>query len=217
MRRALGAVLLGSLILLVSPAVAHAHADVTSSIPRNGAVVTTAPATITVTFGEPVTLDTQKPAIVNGAGVSLESTATMSGTRLIITPSRALSQGNYAVTWHVVSDDGHPVAGAISFTVGKPGPRGAKVAITTTPAVGTVLNGRRTGPLTVTFARAATSGEVVWTNPALPEPIIWKVTGSGRTASATGVLPVAGTWTMTADLVGKDYSIVVVKGSVAIR
>lgn len=217
MRRALGAALLGSLIIMVSPAAAHAHADVTSSNPRNGAQLAVAPATITITFGEPVTLDAQRPAVVNSAGVTLPSTATLSGTRMILTPSRALSRGNYAVTWHVISDDGHPVAGAISFTVGKPGPRGTKVALTTTPAIGTVLSGRRTGPLTVTFAHAATSGEVEWTNPALPEPLTWAVTGSGRSATATGVLPVAGTWTMTADLVGKDYAIVVLKASVVIR
>ncbi|MDI1290281.1 MAG: copper resistance protein CopC [bacterium] len=217
MRRALGAALLGSFILMMSPAVAHAHADVTSSIPRNGAQVAITPAAITVTFGEPVTLDTQRPAIINGAGVALASTATMSGTRLSLTPSRGLGRGNYAVTWHVISDDGHAVAGAISFTVGRPGPRGAKVALTTTPAVATVLSGRRAGPLTVTFAHAATSGEVEWTNPALPGTITWKVVGAGRTSSATGVLPIAGTWTMTANLVGKDYSIVVLKGSTSVR
>lgn len=217
MRRALGAALLGSLIIMVNPAVAHAHADVTSSSPRNGAQVASAPKVITVTFGEPVTLDDQKPAIVNNAGAVVPSSATMSGTRLTVTPSRSLARGSYAVTWHVVSDDGHPVSGAISFTVGKPGPRGPRIALSTTPAVPTVLSGSRSGPLTVTFAHPATSGEVEWTNPHLLEPITWHVVGAGRTSSASGVLPVAGTWTMTATLEGKDYSIVVLKGSTVIR
>jgi hypothetical protein len=172
---------------------------------------------INVTFGEPVTLDEQEPAIVDKAGIVVPSTATMSGTRLTVTPSRSLARGSYAVTWHVVSDDDHPISGAISFTVGTPGPRGSKVALSTTPAVPTVLSGRRSGPLTVTFAHPATSGEVEWTNPRLLEPITWHVVGAGRTSSASGVLPVAGTWTMTATLEGKDYSIVVIKGSTVIR
>ena len=38
--------------------------------------------------------------------------------------------------------------GAISFSVGAPGPKGTPTAVTTTPRIATTLDGRRSGPLT---------------------------------------------------------------------
>ena len=216
MRRALVAALLGSLILVVSPAVASAHAELESSTPRNGAQLTKAPSSVEVTFGEPVTLDVPAPGIVSSAGTGVAATAQLSGTTITLRPAARLPRGDYAVTWHVISTDGHPVSRAISFSVGAPGPKGTPTAVTTTPGIATTLDGRRSGPLTATFARGASSGEVVWSHPGLSAPITWRVTGGATRATATGVLPLPGPWTMSATLVGRDMSVIVIRGTVRI-
>jgi len=67
------------------------------------------------------------------------------------------------------------------------------------------------------MASRAKSGEVTWTSEAMPEPIIWTITGNGTTAKASGVLPLAGTWRMSAMLVTSSSEMVMPTGSVAIK
>ncbi len=217
MRRALVAALLGSLILMVSPAVASAHADLVSSNPRNGARLKAAPTAIDVTFGELITIDAPAPSIVSSTGVTLASAVQLKGSTITLTPTSRLARGDYAVTWRIISDDGHPVSGAIAFSVGSPGPKGATTTVVTTPRVPTSLNGDRSGPLTVSLARGARSGEVVWTHPGLNGPIVWRVTGGTSKSTAAGVLPISGLWTMSATLEGRDMSVIVIRGTVGIR
>ncbi len=210
------AAVLGSLILLVNPTPAFAHADVHASSPRNGAQLVSAPKSIVITFSEDITLGAQAPTILSKTGTVLASTSAVNGPRLTVTPMKPLGRGVTSVTWHVVSDDGHPVAGAIAFTVGSSGPRGQRISLVTMPRVATSLNGNRAGSLTVTMVTKARSGEVEWTSPAIPEPIVWRVSGNGRTATARGVLPLPGVWTMEATLMTQDFSVIVVKGDATI-
>ena len=51
----------------------------------------------------------------------------------------------------------------------------------------------------------------------MPEPIIWTITGNGTTAKASGVLPLAGTWRMSAMLVTSSSEMVMPTGSVVIK
>ena len=217
MRRALVAAVLGSLALLVNPTPAFAHADVQVSSPRNGAELSVAPKKVAVTFTEAVTLDSVAPRLVDGAGRTLPSTAVMAGTFLTITPAKPLGRGITSATWHVISDDGHPISGALAFAVGKATPRGQRASIVTVPRIVTTLSGDRQGPLTLTMVSRAKSGEVTWTSDAMPEPIIWTITGNGTTAKASGVLPLAGTWRMSAMLVTSSSEMVMPTGSVVIK
>ena len=217
MNRVIGAALLGAVMLASTPAIAQAHTELIASSPRNGAQVLVAPGAISLTFGEAVSLDAIKPTIIASAGAVPLSMFALNGATLTLTPARALSPGNYAATWHVVSDDGHPVSGAIAFTVGKSSLRGGSASLATTPHVPATLNSSRAGPLTVTLAKGAQAGTVTWTNAALPEPITWRVIGTSHKATASGVLPLGGVWTMQATLEGAGGSVVVVSGSVALR
>ncbi len=216
MRLALVAAVLGSLALLVNPAPAFAHADVHVSSPRNGAQLSAAPKKIVVTFSEAITLDSQPPRLIDGAGRTVPSTSAVSGAVLTITPSKPLGRGITTATWHVVSDDGHPVSGAIAFTVGKEAARGKRTSITTMPRIPTTLSGDRPGTLTLTMVSKARSGEVTWTSDALPEPLIWTISGDGATAKASGILPLAGTWRMSAMLITSSSEMVMTSGSVVI-
>jgi len=217
MRLALVAAVLGSLALLVNPTPAFAHADVQVSSPRNGAELSVAPRKVVITFTEAVTLDSVAPRLVDGAGRTVPSTTVMAGTVLTITPAKALASGITSATWKVISDDGHPISGALAFTVGKPTPRGQRTSIVTMPRIVTTLSGDRQGRLTLTMASRAKSGEVTWTSEAMPEPIIWTITGNGTTAKASGVLPLAGTWRMSAMLVTSSAEMVMPTGSVVIK
>ena len=58
--------------------------------------------------------------MLDAEGAEVGSTAKASGRELVITPTSALGQGTFIVVWRVVSADGHPVTGSLSFSVGAP-------------------------------------------------------------------------------------------------
>lgn len=211
MRKALAAAVLGSLVILASPTPASAHAELESSSPRNGAVTSKAPTMIALSFSEPAEITDL--AILDSRGQVTPSRFSAQGARVTVTPAAPLAPGPHVVQWKAVSDDGHAVSGAIAFIVGKPTPRGRAQALVTSPKVATVLSGSRVGQLSVRFTSPVTSGQVEWSNPAYAGPFTWRVTGDGRTAQATGILPSAGTWTMRATLVGKGGTVIVTNGA----
>jgi methionine-rich copper-binding protein CopC len=200
---------LGSLLIAVAPGVAHAHADVVRTSPRNGSVVATAPKEVTVTFSEPVALDSAR--LVGADGVEIASSASMRGTELTIAAKASLGgQRTVTAAWTVTSDDGHQASGASAFMVGPPPASGPSTALTTTPVVPTTLSGQRIGRVSVTFASKATGGEIQWTAPQLPEPIRWEITGRKGRATGSGVLPFAGPWSMRATLVKSNGAVMVI-------
>jgi copper transport protein len=211
MRKAFMAAVLGSLIMLVSPAPAYAHADLMRSVPANGSVVPKAPTSIRLTFNEAVTLNSS--SVLDASGAVLPSLGTMSGSVLTLTPAAALRPGVTAATFSVTSEDGHRIEGAIAFVIGKPGARGSVQRIATTPAVMTTLNGSRPGALTQSFATKAISGEVMWTSPSLPGSLTWPVRAKGKMSEASGVLPFPGEWTMRATLIKAKGAVVVTTGA----
>ncbi len=211
MRKALVAAVLGSLLLLVSPAPAYAHADLVRSTPSNGSLVAKAPSTIRLTFSEAVTLDAS--SILDASGAVVSSHGAINGTVLTLTPSSALRPGITTATFRITSNDGHQVDGAVSFVIGKPGARGPAQSIGTTPSVATRLNGSRPGALTATFANKASSGEVIWTSPSLQGSLTWPVHARGKTSEASGVLPFSGAWTMRATLISAKGALVITTGT----
>ena len=212
MRKVLVAGLLGSLLVLVSATSASAHADMESSVPANGAVVSKAPATVKLAFSEPVTLNSAQ--LLDGQANPLASSAKVSGASVIITPAESLPAGAITTQWNVTSDDGHVVTGAVSFIVGASPPTGKPVALAMIPKVPTTLSGTKPGHLTIAFATTMSSGSVSWSNPALAGPITWNASGNGRKLTAQGILPFAGPWTMQGTLVGRNGSVIVTNGKV---
>lgn len=211
MRKALVAAVLGSLLIVVSPAPAFAHADLVRSTPSSGSIVAKAPSTIRLTFSEPVSLDSAE--ILDSSGSSVPARSVMDGAVLSLTPLSPLSPGTIAITYAITSDDGHQVEGALSFIIGKPGVRGSAQAIATSPSVTTRLHGSRPGALITTFAYKATSGEVIWTSPNLKGSLSWPVHARGKNSEARGVLPFAGAWTMRATLVSAKGALVITTGT----
>ena len=121
-RRLFGAVaaVVAVLALLLGAAPASAHASLVSSDPAEGEVLPEAPEVVTFTFTEPVVLSADSVQVFDAAGEDVESTA---GTRdEVVTADLPddLADGTYVVAWRVVSADGHPVTGSLTFSVGAP-------------------------------------------------------------------------------------------------
>ena len=58
-------------------------------------------------------------------------------------------------------------------------------------------------------------GTLTWTSPQVPGPITWRA-GNGTSSQASGVLPVAGPWSVHAELVLAGGGILVVDGKVTL-
>lgn len=103
--------------VLAGPApLASAHAALLSTDPENGARLDSPIDYVTFTFDEPV-----RPRIftlVDERGDRSEPEPEVDGDDVIV-PVDTDEGGWYALSWSVVSDDGHPISGAITFRVGE--------------------------------------------------------------------------------------------------
>lgn len=109
--------LVGS-VLLAGPA--SAHASLISTDPTEGQVLASAPSRATFTFDEPVRSTSGGVHLFNAAGKELDADAKTRDDALLVDLPGGLEDGTYVVAWRVVSADGHPVAGALTFSIGTP-------------------------------------------------------------------------------------------------
>lgn len=99
---------------------AMAHASLTGAVPADGAVVDTPPKTLSLSFSEPVSPLVLRLILPDGQARVLE-TFVLRDRVLEISVPGDLGTGTHVLTWRVVSEDGHPVAGSTIFSVGAPG------------------------------------------------------------------------------------------------
>jgi copper transport protein len=116
------ALLVALAIALAGVSPASAHAELVSTDPEEGAVLESAPESVTLTFNEPVRLTSQEVAVYDAEGDPVESTASAGGVEVTVALAGAadLADGTYVVSWNVLSSDGHPISGALTFSVGAP-------------------------------------------------------------------------------------------------
>ncbi|SJN10461.1 Copper resistance protein CopC [Leucobacter sp. 7(1)] len=130
--RALTALLLGVLLTLAGAQVASAHAELLSTTPENGAVLDQAPAEAVLTFNEPVQLIDGSIRLFPGDDDPLILDAHVSNTSIIAALPVDVPDGAYALSYRVVSADGHPISGAITFTIGDTPEEGAATPVVET-------------------------------------------------------------------------------------
>ncbi|MEU0223363.1 copper resistance protein CopC [Streptomyces sp. NPDC006284] len=108
--------------LLAGAGPASAHAALTGSDPRQGAVVDKAPAHVSVTFSESVSMDDDSLRVFDPQGKRVDDggPSGTGGTTYTVKLHAGLPDGTYTVTYQVVSADSHPVAGAYTFSIGAP-------------------------------------------------------------------------------------------------
>jgi methionine-rich copper-binding protein CopC len=112
------------LFLFTPPTWVGAHAELERSNPDAGSILSVMPESISLTFGEVlITLEGEKVNTIalsdpNGRNVPLSPSvaeeATLS-TQIADLANSAFEPGEYKITYRVVSADGHPVSGSISF------------------------------------------------------------------------------------------------------
>src|SRR5689334_5698508 len=105
---------LAGLAVAGAPA-ASAHDELVSSSPSDGARVT-APTALTLTYSESL-IRTGYRVVVRGPGGRVDGDVRLSGAKVVHRFTGPLPAGSYDVSWRVVSADGHPIAGTLSFTV----------------------------------------------------------------------------------------------------
>lgn len=120
-RTGVWALLLAVLCALAGPALpAAAHATLLETDPAQGAVLETAPERVTFTFDESVLGVPSGTRVFDAAGEELAASATVRGTRLVVELEEEVGEGTLVVLWRLVSEDGHPIGGSLSFSVGAP-------------------------------------------------------------------------------------------------
>ncbi len=107
-----------SVVLLAPPA--GAHAALVSTDPAEGTVLAESPAQLTLTFNEPVTLAASSTTLYDAAGDGIDAPARSVDEQVVVTPAGRLGDGTYVLVYRVISADGHPIAGSLSFSVGTP-------------------------------------------------------------------------------------------------
>ncbi|KQX49403.1 MULTISPECIES: copper resistance protein CopC [unclassified Streptomyces] len=119
----LAAALLGTLLAGAAPA--SAHAALTGSDPKDGAVVATAPKEVNLTFSEQVAMSPDSIRVLDPAGRRADTGEIInlcsdSVVRYGVALRAGLPDGTYTVAWQTVSADSHPISGAFTFSIGAP-------------------------------------------------------------------------------------------------
>ena len=119
--RALLAVLGAAVLSLLLAAPAAAHTVLVGSDPADGSRLAQSPTAVTLRFSEPVGLQLGYVRVVDSAGRRVDSgSASRSdgGSSVTLALKSGLGDGNYLVSFRVISADSHPVAGSIRYVVG---------------------------------------------------------------------------------------------------
>lgn len=118
LRRRWPALAAALILWVVSATAAFSHATLVSSQPADGAVLERAPPMLVLTFNEAVAPLVFKLLGPDGAPIGV--TPPTDGGATLHIPVSGLARGTHVLSWRVVSADGHPVGGALLFSIGAP-------------------------------------------------------------------------------------------------
>jgi len=107
-------------LLLGTAGSAAAHATLVRTDPAQGAVLDTAPERITFTFNESVIGVPAGIKVFDATGTEVASSGSVRESQLFVDLDEAVADGTLVVVWRLVSEDGHPIGGSLSFAVGAP-------------------------------------------------------------------------------------------------
>lgn len=105
------------LFVLGGTSAVYGHASLTSSNPEDGSQLSAPPSFVELTFNEELLPDTVEIAVTTEAAGLIAGTefATVGPTVQVTWPQN-LPDDTYKVAYRVVSNDGHPITGAITFS-----------------------------------------------------------------------------------------------------
>ncbi|HIZ36137.1 MAG TPA: CopD family protein [Candidatus Ruania gallistercoris] len=132
--RWLVAIIATGVMLVIGAPAASAHAELVGSTPQDGAALDSPPGEVVLTFNEPVQLLDGGIRLFPGGEDPVELDARVRGSEVIAAVPGELGEGSFALSYRVISADGHPITGALSFTVGGgEGSSAAPAAVPHTP------------------------------------------------------------------------------------
>ncbi|MDP2350729.1 MAG: copper resistance protein CopC [Chloroflexota bacterium] len=165
------AVIIGAVLAWVVAAPVLAHADLVTADPADGAVLTVAPTTITLTFSE--VLDAAKSSVALISAYGTVATGKVSGDGTVVTlgplvqDGRPLGPGGYEIRWTSVAADGDVLRGRLTFTVSGPTPMPATPSPIPTPtAAGAPSTPASVAPTSFETAAPEPAPAAAWTGPA---------------------------------------------------
>jgi copper resistance protein C len=111
--------ILAVVAILFGMSPAGAHAELESSDPQDGATLSSAPAAISFVFGEQILPEGNAVTLTDvAAGTRLEvGPVDVKGDTVSVAWPEASPAGELRAAYRVVSADGHPIDGTITFTV----------------------------------------------------------------------------------------------------
>lgn len=104
--------------LVANVGVAGAHAELESTTPAAGSTVATAPASITMSFTESISIADSGVRIFDPQGNEAPVTSRAEGTKITSDMPANAADGTWTISWAAVSADGHPISGAWVFHIG---------------------------------------------------------------------------------------------------
>ena len=108
---------LTALLALGISSVAFAHAHLQQATPADGSVLTQAPANFSLKFNEAATLTALSVQKDGQAAQKIAGLPAKPAAQFEV-PAPKLDAGSYTLTFRVLSDDNHVVAGTIKFKIG---------------------------------------------------------------------------------------------------
>jgi methionine-rich copper-binding protein CopC len=110
---------LASLLLMLIPGAAEAHAFLDHAEPRVGNKVAAPPREVTLWFTQKLEPAFSSITVTNSAGERVDTGKTrVSGSQMSV-PLKPGGTGTYHVNWHVLSADTHRTDGSFTFQVGQ--------------------------------------------------------------------------------------------------
>ena len=150
-----GTLALAASVTVLPATAAFAHADLASSDPADGSSLTAPPASVTLTFNEPLLEETVDVAIQGPDGLVAADAAQADGATVLIPWPAAATGGDFSVNYRVVSADGHPVEGNVRFTIDV-------AAAAASTAASTAATETSATPLPISSDAPAQPDEVNW-------------------------------------------------------
>lgn len=138
LRRILTALALTGAVLLGLSPTAYAHDTLTDSSPAEGETLQEAPTQVRLTFSGEVLEMGAAVVVADSDGGSWEADEPLvEGKEVTVPLEDGMPNGDYEINWRVTSSDGHPISGAIPFTVDTPAEESESAPADQAPATGT--------------------------------------------------------------------------------
>lgn len=112
---------IGALLFFFFPTTSYAHDHLVASSPEAGAVLSEAPAEITLVYSAELTQAGATVLITDEEGMDwANSEPLITADTVTVAVQEHIVSGSYVVQWRVVSSDGHPITGEVPFTLELP-------------------------------------------------------------------------------------------------